>query len=40
MRALVEQLFATRMPYVCPHGRPVVLKIPVTELDRRFGRTS
>lgn len=40
MRTLVARLFATRMPYVCPHGRPVVLKIPVAELDRRFGRTS
>ena len=39
MRSLVEQLFTTRMPYVCPHGRPIVLKIPVVELDRRFGRT-
>jgi DNA mismatch repair protein MutL len=40
MRSLVAQLFTTRMPYVCPHGRPIVLKIPVAELDRRFGRTS
>jgi DNA mismatch repair protein MutL len=39
MRSLIDQLFATRMPYVCPHGRPVVLKISIDELDRRFGRT-
>jgi DNA mismatch repair protein MutL len=39
MRSLIDQLFATRMPYVCPHGRPVVLKISIEELDRRFGRT-
>lgn len=38
MRSLIDQLFATRMPYVCPHGRPVVLRIPLDELDRRFGR--
>jgi len=38
--SLVEQLFATSMPYVCPHGRPVMIKLPLTELDRRFGRTS
>lgn len=38
MRSLIDQLFATRMPYVCPHGRPVVLRIPIDELDRRFGR--
>jgi len=27
------------MPYVCPHGRPVIIKIAIEELDRRFGRT-
>ena len=39
MRSLIAQLFQTKMPYVCPHGRPVVLKISIEELDRRFGRT-
>ncbi len=38
MRSLIDQLFATRIPYVCPHGRPVLLRIPIDELDRRFGR--
>ncbi len=38
MRSLIDQLFATSMPYVCPHGRPVVLRISTDELDRRFGR--
>ena len=38
MRSLIDQLFATTMPYVCPHGRPVVLRISIEELDRRFGR--
>ncbi len=40
MRALVDKLFATKMPYVCPHGRPIVIKIPLSEFDKRFGRTS
>ncbi len=39
MRILVDQLFATSMPYVCPHGRPIVVKIPLEEFDKRFGRT-
>lgn len=39
MRLLVDQLFATSMPYVCPHGRPIIIKIPLDELDKRFGRT-
>jgi DNA mismatch repair protein MutL len=39
MLVLIDQLFATQMPYACPHGRPIVVKISVEELDRRFGRT-
>lgn len=39
MRDLIDQLFATDMPYVCPHGRPVVIKLTVDELDKKFGRT-
>ncbi|MCX6149677.1 MAG: DNA mismatch repair endonuclease MutL [Ignavibacteriales bacterium] len=40
MRLLVDQLFATSIPYTCPHGRPIVIKIPLDEFDKRFGRTS
>jgi DNA mismatch repair protein MutL len=40
MRLLIDQLFGTTMPYVCPHGRPVLVKISLDEFDRRFGRTS
>lgn len=39
MISLIDQLFLTSMPYVCPHGRPVVVKITIDELDKRFGRT-
>jgi DNA mismatch repair protein MutL len=39
MQSLIDQLFSTRMPFVCPHGRPIVLKISTEEFDRRFGRT-
>lgn len=40
MEFLVQQLAATENPYTCPHGRPVVVTIPIEELDRRFGRRS
>jgi DNA mismatch repair protein MutL len=39
MRALVDQLFATELPYACPHGRPTLMRITTAELDKRFGRT-
>jgi DNA mismatch repair protein MutL len=38
MRSLVRKLFATKVPFVCPHGRPTVMRISLEELDRRFGR--
>lgn len=39
MISLIDNLFATKLPYVCPHGRPVFIKLTIDELDRRFGRT-
>jgi DNA mismatch repair protein MutL len=39
MRALVDQLFATELPYSCPHGRPTFMRMTLSELDKRFGRT-
>ncbi|NTW48134.1 MAG: DNA mismatch repair endonuclease MutL [Chlorobiales bacterium] len=39
MSVLIDQLFATSMPYVCPHGRPIIIKISLEELDKMFGRT-
>jgi len=38
MRYLVDRLFATSSPFVCPHGRPTIVKLTLEELDRRFGR--
>ncbi|RMF59988.1 MAG: hypothetical protein D6743_15660 [Calditrichaeota bacterium] len=38
MNALIDQLFSTNEPYFCPHGRPVLIHIPLDELDRRFRR--
>lgn len=39
MSLLIDQLFATSMPYVCPHGRPIIIKLSLKELDKMFGRT-
>jgi DNA mismatch repair protein MutL len=38
MRSLIDNLFATREPYSCPHGRPVIVKLSLDQLDRMFGR--
>lgn len=40
MQVLIDELFSTSNPYVCPHGRPIVIKITLDEFDKRFGRTS
>ena len=39
MRSLVDQLFATELPYSCPHGRPTFMRMTLPELDKRFGRS-
>jgi DNA mismatch repair protein MutL len=38
MQVLIDQLFATSMPYICPHGRPIIIKLSLEELDKMFGR--
>jgi DNA mismatch repair protein MutL len=37
-RALVDRLFATTLPHGDPHGRSTYIRVPMEELDRRFGR--
>jgi len=37
-RALFDRLFATTLPHGDPHGRPTYVRVPLEELDRRFGR--
>ena len=36
---LLKDLFTCQTPFCCPHGRPIILEFPLTELDKRFGRT-
>lgn len=38
MRALLERLEELDQPYNCPHGRPVVIRLSQTELEKRFSR--
>ena len=37
---LIKELFLCKIPFSCPHGRPVAVKYTLTELDRKFGRTT
>ncbi len=36
---LVKELCQTRMPYVCPRGKPIMIFTSTRELDRKFDRT-
>ena len=38
MQSLIDQLFATREPFACPHGRPTVVTVLLDEIEQRFGR--
>ena len=38
MRSLVDQLFMCNKPYLSPYGRPIIIDIPIEELDTRFGK--
>jgi len=38
MRGLIDQLFATQEPFVCPYGRPTLVKMGLDELETRFRR--
>ncbi|GIV02813.1 MAG: DNA mismatch repair protein MutL [Fimbriimonadales bacterium] len=39
MEKLIQDLATTENPYLCPHGRPIVLTLSWEELMRRFKRT-
>ena len=35
---LIRDLLACELPYCCPHGRPTMIQISHTELEKKFGR--
>ncbi len=39
MHTLINSLFAAQNPYICPHGRPTLIRITLDELTRRFLRS-
>jgi DNA mismatch repair protein MutL len=38
LQALLKDLAACEMPFCCPHGRPTLIQISHSELERKFGR--
>jgi len=38
MQGLLDSLEAAWSPATCPHGRPAIITLSLTELERRFGR--
>ncbi|MCD4828922.1 MAG: DNA mismatch repair endonuclease MutL [Candidatus Cloacimonetes bacterium] len=38
MVQLINDVFACQMPWFCPHGRPLMIRMTLTELEKRFKR--
>lgn len=38
MKALIDQLKYLEEPFNCPHGRPTIIKVTLTELEKKFKR--
>ena len=36
--ALIEELLSLNDPYMCPHGRPTIIKMSKSELEKKFKR--
>jgi DNA mismatch repair protein MutL len=35
---LLEELMTLENPYTCPHGRPTMIRMSKTELEKKFKR--
>lgn len=38
IQGLIDQMRNANLPFTCPHGRPTILSIPLSELYRKFDR--
>ena len=38
LKRLIDDLRDCKMPYTCPHGRPTIIEMTYSELDKKFGR--
>jgi DNA mismatch repair protein MutL len=38
MQRLLDDLFQTENPTTCPHGRPIIFRLPLEEIERAFRR--
>lgn len=38
MLNLINDLFACHVPYFCPHGRPLIVKMPLSDFEKKFKR--
>ena len=39
MRWMIDKLLSTSSPTTCPHGRPVILRLTMKDIERKFHRT-
>ena len=38
LQGLIDNLRSCKMPYTCPHGRPTIIEMSYSELEKKFGR--